>query len=1550
MMSEQAFVEKRVPKGIWNVLLPLLGLLLFLRLPAQEDKARFQQLTVADGLSDQYVNCVFQDSRGFLWIGTANGLNRYDGYRVTVYEYNPLDSQSISSNWVRVIEEDEQGHLWAGTENGLNRWDPRTGKFRRYYHKAGDPNSLRHNHIYSLHHSRKGVLWVGTQAGGLHRYNPDTDSFKAFRYDAEDGSSGDAVQSILEDEQGLLWVGTWRNGLYEFNPDTGQSSHYIHDPARPQSLSNNAVRAIFKDSRDRLWVGTYDGLNLLDPREGSFTAYRHDPNDPKSLSHDATWAICEGSHGQLWIGTYGGGLNLFDPETGNFQHYQYQPGSPYSLSNDAVRTLYTGREGLLWVGTANGLNVLSSRSRQFQLYLSDPENTNGPSSNAVWSIHQYQPGILWAGAFNGALHQLDLSSGRFQTVAYKGSTPSTVESPVYALWGSRRGGLWVGTFGDGLHYLPNGQGDALHFRYKADSTYSISSNAVLSLYEDTAGILWVGTHNGLNRYDPGTGRFRLFLHDPSQPNSLSDNVVWDIMEGRDGHLWLATNGGLNRFDRDSGRFWHYLHDPSNPGSLSYNAVRSVYEDSRGRIWAGTRDGLNRLLPEEETFVSYHMEDGLPSDIVYGILEDEKGQIWVSTTRGLSCLDPDTEDFRNFDVQDGLQSSSFNVGAYWKSPFTGMLFFGGDNGFNAFYPEDIQVDSVPPPVVITTIQAFRPGEQEPSRLIRAVSQEEALRFSYRDNILTFEFAALSFSKPEKNRYAYQLEGLDDRWVAMGGEHKVAFTNLSPGVYTFRVKGSNGDGVWNEKGTAVQFTIIPPWWQSLWAKGLYLLVLSGILWLIYRWRTRAQRRRIRWQQKELDREKQVSERLRQIDRLKDQFLANTSHELRTPLQGIIGLSEGLHHRIEDPGSREDLSMVISSGKRLNSLINDILDFSKLKNFDLELNCNAVELHVLAEIVLRNNLPLIRGKKLQLTNSVPGHLPTAKGDENRLQQVLYNLIGNAIKFTEQGHIRIGARETEVSGRKMLEMFVEDTGAGIPEDKQALIFQEFEQGDGSTTREFSGTGLGLSISKRLVELHGGTMWVKSEIGKGSTFFFTLPVSGEKASSSPTSRPVAALSPVMADSVEIIDGERIEAGSGFHHGTGNEEDRIRILVVDDEPVNQQVLKNHLSSGFYELVQAMNGEEAMRHLESSQPFDLVLLDVMMPRMSGYEVCQKIREKHLPSELPVIMVTAKNQVADLVQGLSLGANDYLAKPFSREEFLARIQTHIDLHRIFDVTERFIPNEFLRSLGRQRITEVELGDFAEREVTVLFSDIRDYTTLSESMAPEQNYRFVNAYNGRMGPIIVKNHGFVNQYLGDAIMSIFLENPVDALRAAIEMQQALHIYNAERRAKGRAPIRVGAGLHSGSLIMGIIGDRKRMDAATVSDTVNTASRIESLTKHYGASILLSGDSLDKIKDKETFNLRFMGQVLVKGKRETVGIYECFDGDPPSLIEQKLVTLPKFQEGRDHYLAGNFREAMEVFEEVLRASPDDVTVELFLNRIAYFLTHGKPEGWTGVEMMEKK
>lgn len=683
------------------------------------------------------------------------------------------------------------------------------------------------------------------------------------------------------------------------------------------------------------------------------------------------------------------------------------------------------------------------------------------------------------------------------------------------------------------------------------------------------------------------------------------------------------------------------------------------------------------------------------------------------------------------------------------------------------------------------------------------------------------------------------------------------------------------------------------------------------------------------------------LKRVDKLKDEFLANTSHELRTPLNGIIGLSESLYDRIPEATQKEDLSMIISSGRRLASLVNDILDFSKLKNFDIEIQRKPVDLFSLTDIVLRINSPLIVGKDIVIENHVPKDLAAALGDENRLQQILNNLIGNAIKFTESGFVKVAAEQKD----DMITVSVKDSGIGIPEDKTEIIFQEFQQADGSISREFAGTGLGLSISKRLAELHGGEMWFESEVNKGSTFYFTLPVSDEEALL-PAGIPSLAR---VANEYTHDEAAATEAASEnvVHSSNGKIN---HILIVDDEPINHQVLKNHLSSETYHITMAMNGEDALKALENGIKYDLVLLDVMMPRMTGYEVCQKIREKFMPSELPVIMVTAKNQVKDLVYGLNIGANDYLAKPFSKQEFLARIKTQLDLNTIFEIVGRFVPNEFIKSLGKERITDVNLGDQAHQDVTVLFSDIRGYTTLSEQMTPEENFNFINAYNLRIGPIIQQNKGFINQYLGDAIMALFPSKPEDALISAIQVQKKLYLYNADRTKKGRLPIKIGIGLHTGPLIMGITGDDHRMDAAIISDTVNSSSRIESLSKYYGANLLLSEDSIDGLDDPSKFNFRYLGKVQVKGKNNTLKIYECFDGDDDEILSKKKQTLESFDEGMKNYFRKEFAMAAVAFQQVLKQNPDDAVAKFFLQKSGQFIATGVPADWDGIEVMDSK
>ena len=550
---------------------------------------------------------------------------------------------------------------------------------------------------------------------------------------------------------------------------------------------------------------------------------------------------------------------------------------------------------------------------------------------------------------------------------------------------------------------------------------------------------------------------------------------------------------------------------------------------------------------------------------------------------------------------------------------------------------------------------------------------------------------------------------------------------------------------------------------------------------------------------------------------------------------------------------------------------------------------------------------------------------------------------------------------------IFVKDTGIGIPRDQQASIFQAFEQGDGSTVREFGGTGLGLSITRQLVELHGGKIWVESEQGKGSTFFFTLPIADEQTMTTLSETPAKTISSssVFAgiQPVQNINGnaDRVSNPVNVTPTTSD----VRILLVDDEPINHQVIKNYFRGDHIYLQSVMNGHEALEVIQKEAKFDLVLLDIMMPRMNGYEVCREIRKQYLPSEIPVIMLTAKSQIADLIQGLETGANDYITKPFSKDEFLARIKTHLNLHRIHSATNKFVPSDFLKSIDRKSITEVRLGDQKEQNITVFFSDIRAYTSLSEGMTPDENFKFVNAYAGRMGPIIRENQGFVNQYLGDGIMALFQQEPEDALKAAIEMQVEIQQYNQQRQKQGRQPIRVGMGMHTGSLIMGIIGDELRNDPATISDTVNTAARMEGLTKHFGAQILISETVYAELEeasgglkpsdaytlpDTSPYHLRYIGLVQVKGKKQPLGVYECLDGLPEEKFDLMMQTLPDFEKGMQLYFSKAFSQAVVAFQQVLETNPDDKAAQLYATRSASYKLVGVSDEWTGVEMMSSK
>ncbi len=732
-------------------------------------------------------------------------------------------------------------------------------------------------------------------------------------------------------------------------------------------------------------------------------------------------------------------------------------------------------------------------------------------------------------------------------------------------------------------------------------------------------------------------------------------------------------------------------------------------------------------------------------------------------------------------------------------------------------------------------------------------------------------------------------------------------------------------------------------------LTTIILSFALFNRFKYKQRVQqeaeekKRQIEEERQRTEIEKQRVEELQKIDKLKDEFLANTSHELRTPLNGIIGLSESLKDGVAgklSPEAHENLDMISTSGKRLSHLVNDILDFSKLKNKDLLLSLRPVDLHASVDVVLKLSETLIAEKNLMFVNLIPETIPLVEADENRVQQILHNLIGNAIKFTEKGHVHINAEEKN----GMLNISITDTGIGIAKDNLENIFKSFEQGDGSTEREYGGTGLGLSVSKQLIELHNGKLRVQSQVGKGSTFTFTLPISDAKRTGIATSKDkslesISRLQEDLGKSKVIFEKPQAEVIQGK-----------RILIVDDDPINRRVLENHLTVAGYGVTTVSTGQEALAYLNQDQEFELVLLDVMMPGMSGYEVCQAVRKKHLTSELPIVLLTAKNRVSDLVTGFSVGANDYLTKPISKNELLSRIKTHVNLNGIHKAASRFVPTEFIKSVGRDAITDVLLGDYVEKDVSVLFTDIREYTTLAESMTPQQNFKFVNAYVSKMGPEIQRNKGFVNQYLGDGIMALFPHEARHGLQAAIDMQKALLEYNKRRISEGYRPIAVGMGLHTGPLVMGIIGDVIRNDTAIIADTVNTASRMEGVTKHYGANIIISENSLQTIENQDDFHFRFLGKVKAKGKDKVIGIYECFDGDSKDSITLKIKTLKEFEKGLTFFLAHEFPKASAAFDKVLTKNPDDHVAKYFVTKSAELTISGIAKDGDIINTMKMK
>ncbi|MCP4400299.1 MAG: response regulator [bacterium] len=1260
-------------------------------------RLKFERLSTAQGLSQDVVYCIFQDKKGFMWFGTGAGLNRYDGYHFTIYTHDPENSHSLGGNKVRAIYEDRSGTLWIGTEDGgLNRFDRNREQFVRYQHDPNNPHSVSSNKVVSMYEDRSGTLWVGTLDGGLNRFDPrssrgESGQFFHYQHDPDNPQSlsSNEVFAVHEGRSGALWIGAYGGGLHKLDPDTQQFSRYQHDPDDPQSLSDNRIVSIYAEQSEVFWIGTEGGgLNKFDPNTGKFVRYQTDPTEPsRGVSHNGIFPLHKDRSGVFWIGTLGGGLNRFDPETEKFTRYQTDPNYPYSLSNNIVLSMYEDPSGVLWIGTAGGINTLSPETKQFLHYQNDPHDSSSLSVNTVTSVFEDRSGTFWVGTGGGGLNRFSRNTKNVTHYRHNPNDPlSLSHDVVLSIYEDRLGVLWIGTE-DGLNkVVPSNDegGDVkkfafLHYRHDPDNPQSLSSNKVRAIYEDRAGIFWLATDGGLNRFDRNTERFFRYRHDPDNPQSLSSNAVRAIYEDRTGIIWVGTiGGGVNRFDRKTTHFIRYRHDPGIPGTLSHDVVGPIYEDQSGTLWIGTfGGGLNKLVPSTSsggegverahaTFIHYSRKDGLPSDVIYGITEDRQGNLWLSTNNGLSRFTPQTAALRNYDTHDGLPGNRFMPFASFKSK-RGEMFFGNVNGVIAFYPQHVKENSHVPPIVMTDFQLFNNAVEvgRNSPLQKSITETEVIELSYNDYVFSFQFAALDYFAPEKNQYAYLLEGFDRDWVYSGARRFVTYTHIPAGTYTFRVKGSNNDGVWNEESRSIKIIVVPPWWGTWWAYILYVLLAIGSVWGFVQWRVRT----TEIQKREL--EIQVNARTRDLaektgdlarsnqeleiaknqadvaNQAKSTFLANMSHELRTPLNSILGFTQLMARNQRIPvGEQENLTIIRRSGEHLLTLINQVLDLSKIEAGRITLNAKNFDLYrVLDEMQDMFHLRA-QEKQLQLLFTRTADLPRyVRTDEARLRQVLMNLLDNAIKFTEEGSItlQIADAENPKTQNSKLKFTMSDTGPGITPDELESVFEAFSQT--KTGREAqAGTGLGLAISRKFAQLMGGDLSVKSEVGRGTTFMCHIVVTKVDAvdiESVQSSRRVIALEPGQS--------------------------RYRILIVDDEWTNRQLLLKLLEPLDFDLRDAENGQKTIEIWEEWQPH-LIWLDMRMPVMDGYEAAREIRSKiknqQSKIQTAIIALTASSFEEERAVVLSVGCDDFLRKPFLDDEVFDLMTKHLGVRYVYE----------------------------------------------------------------------------------------------------------------------------------------------------------------------------------------------------------------------------------------------------------------------------------------------
>jgi len=1192
-----------------------------------EEKLIFEGISIDKGLSSRGVNCIVQDNVGFLWFGTENGLNKYDGYNFKVFKHNPNDSLSISNSRINCFCKTKSNTLWIGTDKGLNKYNPTNETFHEILPRNDKSINLNNSRIRVIYEDRFGILWIGTQ-NGLYKYNALENTIKLIPFgNFKRNAVLNIIRCIYEDNNGLLWIGTF-DGLIRLNPFNGSYRHYILKKQVTNEIPNNLIISIhdFTSDDKYLWVGTESGLCKLNKYDGSFEIFSAEDKN-SGLSNSTIKCILQYNKDKLLLGTdYG--LNLFDinsKKSTSFKHSNYDN---LSISDDIITSIYRDKAGIIWMGSSNGISKLNTKRKKFGI-----TTINSTENEIIVSdITNDKDRNIWISTFDGIIKK-DAENRKISKHLF--ASPLKINNVCRRIFVDKYDVIWVGTQ-NGLVYWDKKQQKVQKINIPESP---LLLKYIFGITEDKSGNLWVNVNNGLCQIIPkrnsngsinGFSYYVAFIDNKITRNK--NNEINCIKSDNADNIWFGvSNEGLYKYNIPTKKFTHYVFNDNNSKSINSNCITSIFIDKNKKIYILTDRGLCTYNKLTDSFDEINIDKLYRYSLQNGIA-DNNNHIWLSTFLHLIRYDIKTGKTITYNFRHELRNKGFISNSIYMNP-QGRIFVGSYDSYISFMPEEISTYTNVSPLLITAVKVFD-NDINWQRLNteNKINKNEVVKLKYNQNFIKIHFSLLDFYSPDNNRYSYILEGVDKLWInTTGVQNYATYSNLTPGNYVFKLKGANPDGFWNKDITTLYIQISPPWWKSWWAYTIYAIITLIIVCFI----VKATRSKILLAD-ELKQEKIEREKTEEINLIKLRFFTNISHEFRTPLSLILGPIETLLENTE-PKFHEQLQIMKSNAERLLRLINQIMDFRKIENNKMELSSTTGEIVLFVKSIFSMFCGHATKRNIEYIFDSSCSECFMSFDKDKIEKVIYNLLSNAFKFTpDNGCISLSINMKTKQENEYLEISVSDTGIGISDEDKDHIFERFYQSKKKSIEQTEGTGIGLMLCKEFVELHHGEIILRDEQKVGSTFVVLLPIEENKYTTNDQ---------ILEDS--YVDFEKIE------------NDRKRILIAEDNLEMRQYLVKHLSKN-YEIIEVSNGKEGVDSIQRTPP-DLIISDLMMPVMNGFEFCNYVKSNMLTSHIPFIILTAKVNEDSAYKGLAYGADDYINKPFSLKLLGIRISKLIEQRR-------------------------------------------------------------------------------------------------------------------------------------------------------------------------------------------------------------------------------------------------------------------------------------------------